>query len=70
MKMILMILSSGLHERLNSPYPVEANTQRIENSYDESAASNRRDFLAISRRGETPRTPTTKIAGGRHDARL
>ncbi|QYZ78602.1 hypothetical protein E2N92_03755 [Methanofollis formosanus] len=64
LKMILTILSSGLHERLNSPYPVEANTKSIDNSSDGSAAPNRRDFPAISRRGEIPRPPpTTKIAG-------
>ncbi|MBP2147163.1 hypothetical protein J2129_002617 [Methanofollis sp. W23] len=30
--MILTILSSGFDESLNSPYLVEAGTQRIENS--------------------------------------
>ncbi|MBP2144877.1 hypothetical protein J2129_000331 [Methanofollis sp. W23] len=64
MKMILTILSSGLHERVNSPYPFEANTQRIENSYDESAPLNRRDFLAISCRRETPRTPHDEESRG------
>ncbi|MBP2145849.1 hypothetical protein J2129_001303 [Methanofollis sp. W23] len=52
--MILTILSSGLHESVNSPYLVEANTQRRENSSDGSAALNSRDFPAISRRGPPP----------------
>ncbi|QYZ80213.1 hypothetical protein E2N92_12615 [Methanofollis formosanus] len=54
MKMILAILSSGFHESLNSLYPFETYTQRIENSSDGSTALNRQIFPAISRRGKTP----------------
>ncbi|MBP2146947.1 hypothetical protein J2129_002401 [Methanofollis sp. W23] len=64
MKMILTILSSGLHESVNSPYSVEADKQRIDNYSDGTAASNHQIFPAISRRGPCPRTPTTRIGRG------
>jgi len=64
MKMIPKILSSSLHENLNSSYHVEANTQRIENSSHGSAAPIDEISLPSRAGGNPPEPPTTKIGGG------
>ncbi|QYZ79942.1 hypothetical protein E2N92_11170 [Methanofollis formosanus] len=64
MKMIQKILSSCLHESLNSSYHVEADTQRIENFSDGSAAPIDEISLPSRAGGLHPRTPHDEDSQG------